>query len=183
MGHSVLQTREPGGSELGREIRELLLRSSSSALHPRSELFLFLADRAQHVEQVIRPALESGKTVLCDRYIYSTLAYQGYGRGLPLAPLQQCNELAVSGLLPDLVLLLDADPEVGLRRAKQRESESGEKDNWNRFEEEKLQFHSKLRQGFLTMAESEPQLFVILDADTPKERIADSAFEAIALLE
>ncbi len=151
-------TREPGGTELGVKLRRLLLESTGTA--PLAELFLFAADRAQHVAARIRPALEAGRLVITDRFYYSTEAFQGYGRGLPLGAVQEINRLAVDGCLPDLLILLDLDPEKGLQRAGKRPA-SGEQDS---FEKEELAFHVRLRNGFLELARHCAEPCLIVDA-------------------
>ena len=133
-GYEVVRTLEPGGSRLGRQLRRILLDMESRDLTGESELFLYLADRAQHVATVIRPALEAGKIVLSDRYADSTVVYQGYGRGLDPKLLHTFNDVAVSGLWPDLTLLFDLPPEVGLKRALTRNVREGKADSEGRFE-------------------------------------------------
>jgi dTMP kinase len=146
-------------------IREALLEAGKEPIAPAAELFLYLADRAQHVQQIVRPALESGKIVLCDRYTDSTLAYQGYGRGISPEFLRQLNALANQGVQPDLTLLLDCPVEVGLARTANRRLEAGAgRDREDRFEREKLEFHEKVRAGFLALARSEPERFRVIDA-------------------
>jgi len=156
----TLWTCEPGGSELGVALRNALLHSSVDIL---TELFLFLADRAHHVRTVILPALQRGTWVICDRYADSTLAYQGYGRGLNLRWLRQLNKVATQGLKPDLTFLIDVPVEVALTRTTQP----------NRFEQESLAFHQRVRKGYLQLAErlSECDRFVILDGTKPLETL------------
>jgi dTMP kinase len=165
MGRSCVVTREPGATSLGRMIRKVLLEVADSQIATSTELFLYLADRAQHVNEVITPALNSGKIVLCDRFSDSTLAYQGYGRGLDLDWLRRLNSTATGRLNPDLTLLFDCPVEIGLaraaRRGAQREIDRPAED---RFEREKREFHEKVRQGFLEMARCEPERFRIIDA-------------------
>jgi len=151
-GREVFLTREPGGSRVGQELRKMLLHVDNKDLTPVTELFLYLADRAQHVAQVIRPALDEGKVVLCDRFADSTVVYQGYGRGLDTKTLKQLNEVAVDGLWPDLTVVLDIDPEIGLKRATLRNLEKGMAKEEGRFEAEHLNFHKRIREGYLTWA-------------------------------
>ena len=159
VGKQVVLTREPGGVPLGEEIRALLLESKTS-VSIMAELLLFLASRAQHVEEKIKPALASGKIVLCDRFTDSTLAYQGYARELGIAALLPICKLASGGLEPNLTLYLDLDPAVGLARAK-----SGD-----RMEGEAREFHEKVRKGFLKLAEMYPERIHKIDASkTPDE--------------
>ncbi|MBQ9536247.1 MAG: dTMP kinase [Desulfovibrionaceae bacterium] len=157
-GHKVCATREPGGSALGKSLRELLLHTETK-ITKRAELLLFLADRAEHVATVIKPALAAGQVVLCDRYIDSTLCYQGYGRGLELNELRFLNSVATANLFPDLTLVLDVPIEIGLKRALSRADSS----NTCRFEQEALQFHAKVRQGYLEEAAISPR-FRVVDA-------------------
>jgi dTMP kinase len=162
---SFVSTREPGGTPLGQLIRQVLLEVGKQSIGSPTELFLYLADRAQHVQDVIIPALDSGKIVLCDRYTDSTLAYQGYGRGIDLKVLRELNEIADRGVQPDLTLLLDCPVELGLSRTARRMAEvatgAGRED---RFERETIEFHEKVRQGFLALALAEPDRFRIIDA-------------------
>jgi dTMP kinase len=174
LNHSVLTTREPGGGALGRRIRQMLLEED--AVSPETELLLFLADRANHVETIIRPALEEGKIVLCDRHADSTIVYQGYGRGLDLEFLRQGNRFATKHLVPDLTLLFDLDPEIGLARL--NPTAEGQRDV-NRLDREPLEFHRKVRAGFLEIAELEPQRFHILDARKAPSELAEDAFKVI----
>lgn len=167
-GKTCLVTREPGGTELGAMLRRVLLETGGAPIAPSSELFLYLADRAQHVSEVILPAVASGKIVLCDRFTDSTLAYQGYGRGLDLALLRQFNSVADGGTCPDLTLLLDCPVEVGLGRTARRLAQSQiDAPKEDRFEREKLDFHEKVRAGFLALAKQEPKRFRIIDAARP----------------
>lgn len=170
-GHTVLCTREPGGSGLGRKLRAMLLDSRTINLRSRAELFLFLADRAQHVGEVIRSALDEGQIVLCDRYVDSTLAYQGNGRGMDLDQLRAVNDLAIGGLWPHLTLLLDVPTEVGLARAGQRNRDEGTVITEGRFESESKMFHARVREGYLALAEEEPERFARIDATLPPDEV------------
>lgn len=170
-GYSVCVTREPGGCALGRGLRALLLDARTQGLRNRAELFLFLADRAQHVGEVIRPALEAGQIVLCDRYVDSTIAYQGYGRGMDPDQLVAINTLATGGLMPDLTLLLDLDPATGIGRAGRRNEEADTVISEGRFESESLRFHCRVRQGYLDLAAASPERMVVLDASRPAEEV------------
>ncbi len=157
-GVSVVRTREPGGTPIGEQIRRILLDHANQGMHPRAEVLLFQASRAQHVEELICPALEQGKVVLCDRYADSTLAYQGYGRGTDLETLAQVVAYATGGLTPDLTLLLDLPVEEGLRRRQPLLQQ------WNRLDAETLAFHRRVRAGYRRLAEQEPQRWVVIDA-------------------
>ena len=167
LGHDPLLTREPGGCLLGRSLRPILLDARTRGLSTRAELYLFLADRAQHVAEVIRPALEAGQPVLCDRYVDSTLAYQGYGRGLDPERLRRINDMATGGLMPDLTLLLDLPVHCGLERAGLRNRQEGTVLSEGRFDAESLEFHERVRQGYRNLAAEEPERFAIIDAAQP----------------
>lgn len=170
-GHSVCLTREPGGTTLGRAVLRLLRESEGGlTLTPLSELLLFEADRAQHVSAVIRPALASGKIVVCDRFSDSSLAYQGYGRGLGLELIRRLNDEATGGLGPHLTLLFDIPPEVGLVR------EGAQIDVTGR---ESPAFHGRVREGFLALAREEPERFVVIDATLPQSEVAQVAMAAV----
>lgn len=169
-GVPCVLTREPGGTALGKLIRKVLVEVGDHEIASSTELFLYLADRAQHVNEVILPALEAGKIVLCDRFTDSTIAYQGYGRGIELRLLRQLNAIADQGLCPDLTFLFDCPARVGLARTARRQSETGRRQE-DRFEREKIEFHEKVRAGFLEMARAEPQRFRIVDATRPVEEI------------
>jgi dTMP kinase len=152
-------TREPGGTELGQQLRQLLLHAQTNEpIQARAELLLYAADRAQHVEQMLRPQLEKGMLILCDRYTDSTVAYQGYGRGLDLQLIQQLNQGATNGLDSDLTLWLDVEVEAGLRRTQQRGAA-------DRMEQSALAFHQRVRAGFQTLAAQQSQRVVRIDAN------------------
>lgn len=170
-GVSTLLTREPGGSSLGRELRRLLLHLDNQDMAPSAELFLYLADRAQHVAQVIRPALAAGKWVLSDRFADSTVVYQGYGRGLDPRTLHGLNEVAVDGLWPDLTLLLDLPAETGLDRALARNLRDGKSREEGRFEAEALDFHRRVREGYLAWAALHPGRIRIVPAQDSPEAV------------
>ena len=163
-GKSCLSTREPGGTSLGELIRQVLLEVGKQPITSPTELFLYLADRAQHIHEVIIPALEQGKIVLCDRHTDSTLAYQGYGRGIDLGLLRSLNDIASQGIKPDLTLLFDCPAEIGLSRTARRQSHTASGRNEDRFEREKIEFHERVRAGFLELARAEPNRFRIIDA-------------------
>lgn len=179
LGHDPLLTREPGGCALGRSLRPILLDARTRGLSSRAELYLFLADRAQHVSEVIRPALEAGHIVLCDRYTDSTLAYQGYGRGLDPEHLRRINDMATGGLLPDLTLLLDLPVHCGLERAGLRNREEGTVLSEGRFDAESLEFHERVRQGYRALAVDEPERFAIIDAAQPPEDVMLQCLSAV----
>ena len=179
LGYDPLLTREPGGCALGRSLRPILLDARTRGLSSRAELYLFLADRAQHVAEVIRPALEAGQAVLCDRYADSTLAYQGYGRGLDPEHLRRINDMATGGLMPDLTLLLDLPVHCGLERAGLRNREEGTVLSEGRFDAESLEFHERVRQGYRSLAAEEPERFAIIDAAQPPEDVVLQCISAV----
>jgi dTMP kinase len=170
-GRACLVTREPGGTSLGKLLRQVLLEVSDREIAPATELYLYLADRAQHVSEVIRPALAAGKIVLCDRFTDSTLAYQGYGRGIDLKLLGLLNGFADGGVRPDLTILMDCPVAVGRARTSRRPSAEGQTGQ-DRFEREANEFHEKIRAGFLTMARAEPDRFRVIDSTHPREDVA-----------
>lgn len=163
----VLTTREPGGTPIGDEIRSVLMGLKNTDMRPRAEILLFQASRAQLVDQVIRPGLEEGRIILSDRYADSTLAYQGYGYQLfSVDELKPIIRFATGGLIPDLTLLLDVDIHVGLER---RMKEGG----WNRMDAYDCDFHQRVREGFIRLAENEPERWVTIDASQPFERVQE----------
>lgn len=157
-GYNVYTTREPGGTMISDQIRTILHALENTAMHPRTEILLYLASRSQHVEEVIRPLLEKDTIVLCDRYSDSTLAYQGYGHGVDIPTLKNLLDFSTDGLYPDLTILLDLNVEVGLERRKQSGGE------WNRLDAYALAFHKRVREGYLTLVANEPQRWRIVDA-------------------
>lgn len=162
LGHRVRETSEPDGSPIGPAIRGLF-EQDGVTLTPLAEAFLFMAARQLHVAQVVRPALEAGQIVISDRYADATLAYQGYGRGLDLQTIRELNALATGGVLPDLTLLLDLDPALGLKRLGARQLDV--------FERMNLAFHRRVRQGYLEIAREEKRRLVVLDAAQPAEHL------------
>ena len=171
-GVPLYVTREPGGTPIGSQVREILMGMENKAMHARTEILLFCASRAQLVEEVIRPRLAAGQVVLCDRYADSTLAYQGYGRGVDLDWLRRLLDFATGGLKPDLTLLLDVDVEEGLRRKRSSRE-------WNRLDAEEVAFYQKVRQGYLAMAAAEPQRWVVIDAGLSKPPVQQAMRAAI----
>lgn len=172
LGPDVVLTQEPGGTAIGRVVRDLLLDPKSRGMSAAAEALLYFADRAQHVAEVIRPALEAGKTVVCDRYVDSSLAYQGYGRGLPLDALLKVAALATGGLRPDLTLFLDVEVETGLARV-------GKRGGPDRLEAEIMEFHQRVREGYLTLMERNPNRWVRLDAKGPADDVAARVRQAV----
>jgi len=172
-GHNVCLTREPGGTQIGDQIRAVLHDLQNTAMQPRAEILLYSASRAQVVGEVIQPHLARGGVVVCDRYADSTLAYQGYGHGLNLEVLRTITNFATGGLWPDLTLLLDLEAEAGLRRRKA----GGE---WNRLDAYDLEFHQRVRQGYLTLAAEEPARWVVLPAEGEVEELGERIWSAVA---
>ena len=169
LGQQVLCTREPGGSAIGDQIRQVLHDTHNTEMSARAEILLYSASRAQLVEQVILPHLAQGGVVLCDRYADSTYAYQGYGRCLDFETLHLVTDFATQGLKPDLTIYLDVAVEEGLRR-KSAANVSGEGE-WNRMDQLELTFHRRVRDGYLEMAQNEPGRWLIVDASAPVEQI------------
>ena len=157
-GYRVFPTREPGGTSIGEQIREVIHDLKNVEMHPRTETLLYQAARAQIVEQVIRPRLEAGEVVISDRYADSTIAYQGYGHQQDLDQVRVLVGYATGGLTPDLSVLLDVDVEVGLKRKEQDGSE------WNRLDAYTVEFHKRVRAGYLEMVKGEPERWVVIDA-------------------
>jgi dTMP kinase len=171
----LILTKEPGGTSLGKEIRAIVLEQRAGPLSSRAEVLLFAADRAEHVATVITPALSRKDIVVSDRYLYSSIAFQGYGRELGAEQVHQINQYAIGSVRPDFVIMLDLDPLTGLQRAKKRSSNESapERDS---FEEEELAFHERIRSGFLEMADTYQEPFIVLDASkTPEAVFAEVA--------
>jgi dTMP kinase len=173
-GRGCVLTREPGGTPLGDRVREILLPSHGVPIGARSETLLYCAARAQVVDQVILPALRRGDIVVADRFADSTLAYQGFGRQLDLEQVAAVLEFATTGLKPDLTILLDVDVQTGLARKSQLPNEE-----WNRFEQEELGFHARVREAFLRLVEREPVRWIVLDARQPFETVAGLIWECV----
>ncbi len=165
-GYPVYHTREPGGTRISEQIRTILHDTGNQEMHPRSEVLLYSAARAQHIEEIIRPALARGQIVICDRFADSTLAYQGFGHGLDLATLRQITEFATGGLKPDLTLYLDVSPEIGLRR--RRGDSSGE---WNRLDALAMEFHRRVHRGYQALVGEEPGRWVVIDGERDCEQV------------
>jgi dTMP kinase len=166
-------THEPGGTVLGDELRSLLKTMKGSPISARAELFLLAASRAQLVAEVIAPALKEDKVVICDRFTHSTMVYQGYGRGLDFTAIRMVNNMATRHLSPDLTILLDIAPEEGLARKRSLK---------DRFELENLSFHRRVREGYLRMADAEPDRWLVIDASLAKARVADIIWGEVSAL-
>jgi dTMP kinase len=168
----ITQTREPGGTDLGSKLREVLLSKSDIKISSLSELLIFYSDRAQHLEEVIKPALSNNELLICDRFIYSTIAYQSFGRGIDRSIIETLNNVVVEKLKPKGVILLDIDPNESLARASNR----GQLD---RFESENLEFHLRIRKGYLQLAQENSDIFKIIDANQSKESILETTLKFI----
>ncbi len=175
LGRSVVLTREPGGTPLGAGLRRMLVEESAEPPCAWAELFLYAADRAQHVDRVIRPALDRGEVVVCDRFADATEAYQGWGRGLPLEAVRSVNRMATAGLAPHRTVLLDLPPGEGLARALGRAEGAAEV----RFEREALAFHERVRRGYLEIARREPGRVRVVDGAGPPEVVAERVWSAV----
>lgn len=163
-------TREPGGTSLGAQLRALLLDHSELQVHPRAEALLMAADRAQHVTEVVEPALAAGEDVVCDRFVGSSLAYQGFGRGLPVDEVGRLSWFATGGLQPDLVILLDVAPDVASSRIERAP---------DRIETAGTQFHARVRAGYLALAEADPQTWVVIDGARPPDEVTHTVTAAV----
>lgn len=172
----VLVTREPGGTPIGEKIREIVLEPKTPELCDTTELLLFAAARAQHLKEKIIPAIEAGKVVVCDRFTPATVAFQHYGRGIPLELVRSINSFALEGFEPDLNIILDVDPEIGMMRVASR----GE--GLDRMEMQKLEFLTRAREGFLRQAEDSPATFVVIDASEPFEAVSRNVLAAVSNL-
>jgi len=174
-GYRVLLTREPGGTEVGERIREILLDNRLSGMEPLAELFLYVASRVQHVKELIRPALTDGVIVISDRFADASLAYQGAARGIGVSKVERLNELATFGVVPDYTVLLDVPAEVGLERTAKRVGGETRKD---RIEQEKLDFHSKVRSGYLVLSEKFPNRIEVFDGTRNKDELAHEILDS-----
>jgi dTMP kinase len=171
-------TREPGGSPISENIRKILLDPDHREMLPLSELFLYEASRAQHIHEVIKPLLKKGVVVLCDRFNDATLAYQGYGRKIDRALILKLNRLASQGIKPDLTFLLDCPSDLGLKRALQRNRLS-RNEREERFEREKIQFHHRVRKGYLEIAKKEPRRVKVIDTRAGEEKVFEKIREIV----
>ncbi len=173
-GHEIVMTREPGGTSISEQIREVILNKENTSMDPRTEALLYAASRRQHLVEKIWPSVKEGKIVICDRYLDSSLAYQGFARNLGIEDILKINMYATENTFPDLTLLFDLDPEIGLDRInadKNREV--------NRLDLEKLSFHKAVREGYLKLAKMYPERFVIIDASKSKEEVVEQTLKAI----
>jgi dTMP kinase len=178
MGKEVVETVEPGGTSIGQQVRKILLNPENSDLKPRAELLLYFASRAQNVEEVIRPALDAGRFVLCDRFTDSTLVYQGCGRGLDVPVVKELDRIACQGLEPDTTVLIDIDLETSLARARRRNDRVGQDES--RIDEESAAFHQRVRDGYMALAAANAQRFVVVDGRATVGEVTKRIREALA---
>jgi dTMP kinase len=178
-GIRVTATREPGGTDLGRQLRSILLRPAVTPMCAMAELMLYAADRAQHLTEIVQPALARGDVVLCDRYLDATLAYQGHGRGIDLAAIRELHRRPPLDLRPARTILLDIDAEAGLGRARRRD-DGGIAEREGRFEAEEIEFHKRVRGGYLELARSEPPRFRVVDGSGRVDEVAERVWAAMA---
>jgi len=179
-GVECVMTRQPGGTQIGENIRAILLDPASTALEPMTELLLYLADRCQHIYELIRPCLDAGKAVVCDRYFDATVVYQGFARGLNIELIQKLHQILFDDLKPDMTLLLDLAPKVGLKRAWQQLNNGQRSGHESRFEAETLAFHEKVRAGYLELARLEPERFQIINAAQSQDQVFTAISEIVA---
>jgi dTMP kinase len=172
LGSRAVETREPGGTPIGCAVRQVLLDPANRRMAPTTELLLYFADRAQHVAEVVRPALAQGRIVLCDRYVETSLAYQGYGRRLPLDAIRALATLATGGLRPDVIVLFDVPVEVGLARVRQRGAQ-------DRLEAERVEFHERVRAGYEELLAQEPERWLRVDGRGSADAVFESLWRAL----
>jgi dTMP kinase len=170
-GRPCMVTREPGGTAIGKKIRSILLNPSSKDMVPKAELLLYMADRAQHIASLVKPCLAAGKVVLCDRYFDATVVYQGFARGLDTRFIRELHRLILEDFKPDITLLLDLSPRIGLARAWKQLDNGARSSIESRFEEEALSFHEKVRAGYLELARLEPERFRTIDASGDEKQV------------
>lgn len=175
-GREVVVTREPGGTSIGEKIREIILDKSNHGMTDLTELLLFAASRAQHVQEKILPALKRGAVVISDRFDAATISFQHYARGLDLDTITTINDLAKGGFQPDMNIILDLDPKVGLLRVQ------GRGDKLDRMEDEKMDFLNKAREGYLAQAKENPEIFTVIDAAQSQEAVANDVIECVSSL-
>jgi dTMP kinase len=179
-GHDCVVTREPGGTRIGKRIRAILLDPTSKDMDPLTELLLYTADRAQHIKECILPLLSDGKMVLCDRFYDATMAYQGFARGLNTSLIEKIHKLLFDNLKPDITLLLDLPPEIGLERAWTQINNGNRISEETRFEEEMLSFHRRVRTGYLELSRLEPERFRVIDASKKEHEVREEIIRILA---
>ena len=178
--HDCIITREPGGTKIGEKIRSILLDPESRGMDHITELMLYMADRAQHIKEIISPCLSKGQTVLCDRYYDATIVYQGFARGLNIGFINTLHELVFENLKPDLTILLDLSPKIGLSRAWKQIKKGSRTALETRFEKETLSFHQNVRKGYLELARKEPFRFRIIDASKNEDQVKNDIIKSFA---
>jgi len=178
-GRPIITTKEPGGTPLANRIRTILLDPQEEGMDPLTELFLYVASRRQHVVEIIKPSLDSGAIVLCDRYVDATLAYQGFGRLLDLDRLRALNDWATDSIAPDLTLIYDLHEAVGLARARKRNELSSQSQDESRLEGEDLRFHRRVREGYLALAEAKPERYAVIDAEGTIDEVLDRTWSVV----
>lgn len=178
-GQPCVVTREPGGTAIGKEIRSILLNPSNKDMVPRAELLLYMADRAQHITALVKPRLAENSVVLCDRYFDATVVYQGFARGLDTRFIYELHRLVLEDFKPDITILLDLSPRIGLARAWKQLDNGTRSGTESRFEEETLSFHEKVRAGYLELARLEPERFRIIDASGDENQVQKDIREAL----
>lgn len=174
LNYSVVITREPGGTPISEQIRNVILDKSNTMMDSRTEALLYAASRRQHLVEKIWPSLKEGKIVFCDRYLDSSLSYQGYARGLGVEEVLKVNEYATEVTFPDITFLFDIDPKIGLERISKNSSREV-----NRLDVEKLSFHQKVREGYLELSKRFPNRYIVIDASSPLEKVADEVLKNI----
>ena len=180
MGRSCVLTREPGGTALGEKIRAILLDPASKELVPKAELLLYMADRAQHIQSLIKPCLAEKKVVLCDRYFDATVVYQGFARGLDIEFVCDLHRLILDDLKPDITFLLDLEPRIGLARAWKQLDDGARSVNESRFEEETISFHEKVRAGYLELAGRQPERIKVIDGSQDEKKVQRDLLDALS---
>ena len=180
-GYDCVVTREPGGTKIGEKIRSILLDPENRDMKPACELLLYFSDRVQHIKELINPALSEGKTIICDRFFDATLVYQGYARGLSIDLIIKLHEMIACGLKPDITILLDLLPEIGLSRAWQQIDNGSRSGDETRFEKETLLFHEKIRAGYLELARLEPKRFRVIDASKSENQVKQQIINELTL--
>jgi dTMP kinase len=178
----LVLTREPGGTPVGEAVRAVLLDERYTGIRPETEMLLFAASRAQFVAEVVRPNLDAGRCVLSERFVDASIAYQGYGRGLPIDLVRRVNDVATRGLRPDLTLLIDIDPVAGLQRARHAHGKGTPVGRGDRLEQEDLDFHGRVRAGFLELAREEPSRFAVVDGTLPRDDVHAALVAAVRTL-
>ncbi|MFA7099983.1 MAG: dTMP kinase [Eubacteriales bacterium] len=179
IGEYCVLTREPGGTTIGKQIRSIVLNPASGNMDSTTELLLYVADRVQHINELIKPALAEGKVVICDRYADATVAYQGFARGLDIDLIEQLHKLVINKITPDMTLLFDMRPEDGLARAWKQINNGSRTQDETRFEKEKLLFHQNVRAGYLSIAARDKKRFVIIDAAKTEDEVKREIINAI----